>query len=329
MPSGGSHPKKAQSVRDLVAYELALGMTPSEIVRAHPGTSPSFVTQEKKRQAAKALGLDEYAAVRGRPRALHAAALQSIVDFLEDFPTAYHDEICDMLEDEHEIRVSRATIGRYLDDLKITHKRVSPVNIRRDLDLVAHFLARMMEYTPDQIVALDESAANERTGDRKYGWAPRGQACRVRESYRRTTRWSILPALTVEGWLDWETFHGSFDEERFFEFVERVVEEKMNPFPAPRSVLLLDNASIHHSERFQTFCEMRGIKIEYLPPYSPHLNPIEMAFHELKEWMRRHRALAVQFEDDFEIFIRAAMADVCKPSTARAYFRECGYGDEA
>ena len=43
-----------------------------------------------------------------------------------------------------------------------------------------------------------------------------------------------------------------------------------------------------------------GIKVAYLPPYSPDLNPIEEAFAQLKAWCRKHRKLAETMEmDDF------------------------------
>jgi hypothetical protein len=39
-------------------------------------------------------------------------------------------------------------------------------------------------------------------------------------------------------------------------------------------------------------CEMARVYLLYLPPYSPHLNPIEQSFHLLKQWLRRWRDLA-------------------------------------
>lgn len=39
-------------------------------------------------------------------------------------------------------------------------------------------------------------------------------------------------------------------------------------------------------------CEQTGVYLLYLPPYSPHLNPIEQSFHLLKQWLRRWRDLA-------------------------------------
>ena len=52
--------------------------------------------------------------IRGRLRAIYDEALQLIMDFLEDFPTAYQDEIYNLLEDKYGIVVNPTTMGRYL-----------------------------------------------------------------------------------------------------------------------------------------------------------------------------------------------------------------------
>ena len=74
----------------------------------------------------------------------------------------------------------------------------------------------------------------------------------------------------------------------------------MNPFPGPRSVLVLDNVNSHLSEDLATMCEEAGVRLEYLPPYSPDYNPIEESFSALKAWMRRNRELVLVFEPFFE-----------------------------
>lgn len=48
----------------------------------------------------------------------------------------------------------------------------------------------------------------------------------------------------------------------------------MNSFPGPYSVLVLDNASIHKGQRLRNLCENKGVRLEYLPPYSPDYNPV-------------------------------------------------------
>ena len=36
-------------------------------------------------------------------------------------------------------------------------------------------------------------------------------------------------------------------------------------------------------------CQEAGVRLEYLPLYSPDLNPIETSFAVLKAWIRRHQ----------------------------------------
>lgn len=49
----------------------------------------------------------------------------------------------------------------------------------------------------------------------------------------------------------------------------------------------MDNASFHRSQRVKQLCEDTGVKLLYLPPYSPDLNPIEEFFAELKTFIKR------------------------------------------
>ncbi len=48
----------------------------------------------------------------------------------------------------------------------------------------------------------------------------------------------------------------------------------MNAYPGQYSVLVLDNASIHKGQRLRNLCDEKGIRLEFLPPYSPDYNPV-------------------------------------------------------
>src|SRR5579859_1454660 len=66
---------------------------------------------------------------------------------------------------------------------------------------------------PNQLIFVDESAANERTSHRKYGWLPKGVRPHENIPFERSERWSVLPAYTVNGFLTWDIEHGSFTQE--------------------------------------------------------------------------------------------------------------------
>ena len=46
----------------------------------------------------------------------------------------------------------------------------------------------------------------------------------------------------------------------------------MNAYPGPYSVLVLDNVSIHKGQHLLDICNAKGVRVEFLPPYSRYLN---------------------------------------------------------
>ena len=118
---------------------------------------------------------------------------------------------------------------------------------QRNPELRAAWLRKLADWTADQLIFIDESAANERTADRKYGWAPVGTTPYTTRSFKHSERWSILPAYTMNGFMTWDIRHGSYTAESFEEFIENKILPRCNPFPMPRSVIIMDNAPIHQS----------------------------------------------------------------------------------
>ena len=57
----------------------------------------------------------------------------------------------------------------------------------------------------------------------------------------------MLPAYTVEGYIDFITFEGTCNAAIFEDFILGNVLPIMNRWPGDRSVLVMDNASIHHA----------------------------------------------------------------------------------
>lgn len=71
-------------------------------------------------------------------------------------------------------------------------------------------------------------------------------------------RYSILPALTTEGIIYSHITVGSYDGDKFLQWLAGLL-EIMNPYPAPCSVLILDNCRIHHVEGVEEMCEEKYV----------------------------------------------------------------------
>jgi hypothetical protein len=103
-------------------------------------------------------------------------------------------------------------------------------------------------------------------------------------------RYTLTAAISDSGVLAHDITPGSMTSERLVWWVETHLLPVMNPFddrnPQHNSVLILDNCSTHHTPEFKAMLARSGIRVEYLPAYSPTLNPIEEVFHDWKQWMR-------------------------------------------
>ena len=83
----------------------------------------------------------------------------------------------------------------------------------------------------------------------------------------------------------------------------------MQPFPGDRSVLIMDNCSVHHSEEVKDLVRDAGILLLYLPPYSPDYNPIEELFSYAKYYLKEHDEVA-QALGDVTLILKSAFDNV-------------------
>lgn len=126
-------------------------------------------------------------------------------------------------------------------------------------------------------VFVDEMGSNtslspiyawSRRGQRAFGSAPRNWGSNV-TLLASTTAGGMGPCLAVEGATTREVFEV---------YLERV----LAPSLSAGQVVVMDNPSVHKGGRVREIVEGAGCELLYLPPYSPHLNPIEQAFSKVK-----------------------------------------------
>ncbi len=67
-------------------------------------------------------------------------------------------------------------------------------------------------------------------------------------------------------------------------------------------------------------CHDADVILAYLSPYSPNYNSIEEFFNELKAWMRRHKTLVKEYEDEFSGFICMTVQKYNAEGNAKAHF---------
>ena len=125
------------------------------------------------------------------------------------------------------------------------------------------------------LIWLDETGSDGRNSVRAYGYAFRGLTP-VRHTLRvGGKRISAIGVMTTGGIEDAHIVEGGVNGDMFENFVRRSLLPVLQPFNEsnPCSVVILDNASIHHLEH-DIITEV-GSLIRFKPPYSPDLMPLE------------------------------------------------------
>lgn len=164
--------------------------------------------------------IENHSVLRGRPRKLSSDIAEDLRALIAESPTLFLDEIGEWLAVYHDLPISTSALHQNLKDLGLTVKQMRRYAAERDeeerqqwwADFKAHF-------TADQIICLDESSKDGRTLYRKYGRAPAGERPTEVAPLERGTRYSILPALSLDGYIALRVVEGSVDGSEFFDFV--------------------------------------------------------------------------------------------------------------
>jgi hypothetical protein len=188
-----------------------------------------------------------------------------------------------------------------------------------------------VHYRPKQLVFADESHFNRLTLRRPYAWSKRGERASRHEIQFRGAKYSILPALSLDGILHLEVVENAVTGDIFRRFVEGLL-PRMNKWPLPNSVLVIDNASIHKVAGIRELVEECGMRLMFLPAYSPDLNPIELAFSSIKAWLREKRdfvnqEMQVEGGTVYNALWQAVYS--VNPEKARGWYLHCGYQEPA
>jgi transposase len=105
------------------------------------------------------------------------------------------------------------------------------------------------------------------------------------------------------------------------ELFELYVETQLAPTLQPGDVIILDNLSSHKSPTAADAMRAVGAWFLFLPPYSPDLNPIEMAFAKLKALIRR---AAARTHDDLWHAV-GHVRDLFTDEECYNFFKAAGY----
>jgi len=186
-------------------------------------------------------------------------------------------------------------------------------------DVVAareRFERRRRRWRRSRLWFVDESGVNLSLA-RQEAWAPRGKRIVDYVPGRRWETYSVIAALNLNGVHAPLLLPGAMNTDAMREWTRN----HLAPLLKPGDIVIWDNLGIHQDAEVSMYIRASGARLEFLPAYSPDLNPSENAWSKAKA---RLRASAARTWDALVQSVGAALQAIT-PTDSLSWFCHCGY----
>jgi transposase len=232
--------------------------------------------------------------------------------------------IRDLIRQEFGVKFSEVQVGRLLKKMGLSAQRPLYRAYQQDPERVEEW--KKVIYPRIRKLAAEEGAsiffedeAGLRT-DHHAGttWGPVGQTPVVVKTGERKSI-SMVSAISPRGELRFRVQEGRMNAGRFIDFLKALLDS------VPGKIfLIVDGHPVHRAKKVKEFAENKTggrLKIFYLPPYSPDLNPDEWVWNNVKN--DRVGRGVIMGKDDLQAKAISALRRLQKlPDVVRGFFRD-------
>lgn len=163
---------------------------------------------------------------------------------------------------------------------------------------------------------LDETGVNTKMV-RLYGRAPRGRRLHAQAPFGHWKTMTFVAGLRLSGLTAPMVLDGAMNGRAFTAYVREV----LAPTLASGDIVVMDNLPAHKVPEVRAAIQAVGAQVFLLPPYSPDMNPIEMACAKLKTLLRQQPERTID-----GLWRRiGVLLDAFQPAECANYFQAAGY----
>lgn len=219
---------------------------------------------------------------------LSSSVKRYILHYVLQNPSSYLWELQMELKTSLHLEISLTALSRVLKENNFSRQKLRLIARQRNERKRQEFVSDMSIFESHMFVFIDETGTDRRDAVRKYGYSLQGKTPRASRLLCRGERLSALAIMSYSGLMDVHIEHENVNGDKFLAFVERNLLPTLMPYNGvnPNSIVILDNASIHHVEGVVEMIGEVGALVYFLPPYSPDFAPIEECFSKVKNTMR-------------------------------------------
>ena len=192
-----------------------------------------------------------------------------ILELTMRYPGIYLRELQAELQRVRGVMVAASTICRTVRKLGLTRQRISHIALQQSELTRVEYIAEMSAFDPAMIMWIDETGCDRRNALHHYGYGIRGIRPQDYQLQLRGVRYSAIGVLSKEGLQDVYITKGTVNGDVFLDFVYTQLFPILRPFDGSsiNSVVVMDNASIHHVNAVvDAICSIGAI-VRFLPPF--------------------------------------------------------------
>lgn len=284
--------KTLEEIRIRAVQRVQAGESPEVVIRAL-GFSRACIYNWLAMYRAGGWGALKARALSGRPKKITGAQMQwlystvvgkSPLQFRFEFALWTRTMLQILVREQFGLKLSVSSVGRLLAQLGLTCQRPlwrayqqDPQRVRQWREQEYPAIRAMAKQAGADIFFGDEAGVRS---DYHAGttWGARGKTPVVAATGQRY-RLNMISAVSARGQLRFMVLRGRVNGPQYIEFLKRLVHN------APRPVfLILDGHPVHKSRAVKAFAASTDgrLRLFYLPPYSPELNPDEQVWNHVK-----------------------------------------------
>jgi transposase len=234
--------------------------------------------------------------------------------------------IVQLIADRFNVSYSDVQVGRILKAIGFSKQKPLQRAYEQDPEKVGRWLNE--EYPSIKKEAKKESRMiyfGDEAGFHStalYGgtWAPIGETPIIASTGQRI-KVNCISAVNNKGSLRFMLYDGNFNSERFMEFLKRLMHKQKNAV-----TLIVDGHSTHKTKLVKEYIQKTNgkLKLYYLPPYSPELNPDEFVWNNAKQKVAKRKHRQDDNKATFEEKVEATLKSIQKNMALVISF----YGDK-
>lgn len=227
----------------------------------------------------------------------------------------YHHthEIVSYINKRWKIAYSVSGLNKLLHRNSFSYKKPKGRPYKADLVKQAAFVKAYKKLkssinAEEKIIFIDSVHPTQAT-KLSYGWIRKGKNVEIPTTASRT-RINLIGAIELENihkavTAEYETING----ESVIDFFNKLREQYAT---GVKLHVILDQAGYHRSGDVKKLAKKLNIRLHYLPPYSPNLNPIERLWKVMNEHVRNNRffSSAKEFREKISGFFKKILPKI-------------------